>query len=173
MARLFGEHDRLKFVVDGMLGSLARWLRMMGHNVEYSNNMDDAELLMLAKNENRVLLTRDFQLYQQATAKGTDVFYVEGQREEERLAEVAGRYGVKLEIDMTVSRCPKCNTRVEQIPKEDVKGKVEESTYRYYAEFWQCPKCGQIYWQGAHWTKIREMFDAAENNLKSVKEKGA
>ena len=59
----------MKFVVDGMLGKLARWLRMMGHDVEYSNSMDDSELLTIARKEQRILLTRDFELYQQCHRK--------------------------------------------------------------------------------------------------------
>jgi uncharacterized protein with PIN domain len=161
----------LKFVVDGMLGKLARWLRMLGHNVKYSNSMDDSQLLVLAKNEHRTLLTRDFELYQRAVAKGFDAFYVEGGTEEERLAEVARRYGIKLEIDMSVSRCPKCNTTVRQISKEEVRGRVEESTFRYYDGFWECPKCRQVYWRGAHWTRIRKTLEAAESDLGSVERK--
>lgn len=161
----------MKFVVDGMLGKLARWLRMLGHNVKYSNSMDDSQLLVLAKNEHRTLLTRDFELYQRAVARGFDAFYVEGGTEEERLAEVARRYGIKLEIDMSVSRCPKCNTTVRQISKEEVRGRVEESTFRYCAEFWECPKCRQVYWRGAHWTRIRKTLEAAESDLGSVERK--
>jgi uncharacterized protein with PIN domain len=163
----------LKFVIDGMLGKLARWLRMMGHNVKYSTNMDDFQLLALAKNEHRTLLTRDFELYQHAIAKGLDAFYVEGGTEEERLAELARRYGFRLEIDMSVSRCPKCNTTVQRIPKEEAMGAVEESTFRYYNEFWECPKCHKVYWQGAHWTRIRKTLEAAESQLESVERKGA
>lgn len=163
----------MKFVVDGMLGKLARWLRMMGHNVKYSNSMDDAQLLALAKNEHRALLTRDFELYQRAIVKMFDAFYVEGGTEEERLVELARRYGIRLEIDMSVSRCPKCNTSVKQRSKEEVRGRVEESTFRYYNEFWECPRCGQVYWQGAHWTRIRKTLEAAESSLESVERKGA
>ncbi len=161
----------MKFVVDGMLGKLARWLRMLGHNVKYSNSMDDSQLLVLAKNEHRTLLTRDFELYQHAVARGFDAFYVEGGTEEERLAEVARRYGIRLEIDMSVSRCPKCNTTVRQISKEEVRGRVEESTFGYYDEFWECPKCRQVYWRGAHWTRIRKTLEAAESDLGSVERK--
>lgn len=161
----------MKFVVDGMLGKLARWLRMLGHNVKYSNSMDDSQLLVLAKNEHRTLLTRDFELYQRAVARGFDAFYVEGGTEEERLAEVARRYGIRLEIDMSVSRCPKCNTTVRQISKEEVRGRVEESTFGYYDEFWECPKCRQVYWRGAHWTRIRKTLEAAESDLGSVERK--
>jgi uncharacterized protein with PIN domain len=53
-----------------MLGKLTRWLRMLGHNVKYSNKLDDAQLIAIAKKERRVLLTRDLELFQQATAKG-------------------------------------------------------------------------------------------------------
>jgi uncharacterized protein with PIN domain len=144
---------------------------MLGHNVKYSNSMDDSQLLVLAKNEHRTLLTRDSELYQHAVARGFDAFYVEGGTEEERLAEVARRYGIRLEIDMSVSRCPKCNTTVRQISKEEVRGRVEESTFGYYDEFWECPKCRQVYWRGAHWTRIRKTLEAAESDLGSVERK--
>ena len=171
--RSSGEHDALKFVVDGMLGKLVRWLRMMGHNVKYSINMDDSQLLALARNENRTLLTRDFELYQRAITKGLDAFYTSGGTEEERLAELARRFGIRLEIDMTLSRCPKCNATVRSIQKEKARGKVEESTFRCCNEFWECPKCHQVYWQGAHWTRIRNTLDAAESKRVSAERKDA
>jgi uncharacterized protein with PIN domain len=86
-----------------MLGKLARWLRMIGHDAKYSNKMDDTELLEIAKTEGRVLLTRDFALYQQATAKNIPTYYVEGTTEPQRLAELANRFDLPLEIDC---RCP-------------------------------------------------------------------
>lgn len=63
-ARFFGESKFLKFIADGMLGKLTRWLRMLGQDVEYSNNMEDSQLLTIAKEDDRTLLTRDFELYQ-------------------------------------------------------------------------------------------------------------
>jgi uncharacterized protein with PIN domain len=149
-----------------MLGKLTRWLRMLGHNVKYSNRLNDAQLIEIAKKERRILLTRDLELYQQATAKGVDAFYLNGVTEEERLAEMAKRFNIKLDIDMTTSRCPKCNARVKPVSKDNVKDKVEKSTFNYYSDFWECPKCGQVYWQGAHWTRIRKTLEAAKENLK-------
>lgn len=146
---------------------------MMGHDVEYSNSMDDSELLTIAQKEQRILLTRDFQLYQQANAKEIDAFYVQGQTEKERLSELAARFGVKLEIDMATSRCPKCNTQVKPVSKEEVAGRVEKSTFEHYTEFWECPKCGQVYWQGAHWTQIRETLKTAGTSLQKPKKGSA
>ncbi len=142
---------------------------MMGHDVEYSNSMDDSELLTIAKKQQRILLTRDFELYQRAVAKEVDAFYVQGQTEEQRLAELAKRFGISLEIDMATSRCPKCNTQVKPASKEEVASRVEKSTFEHYTEFWECPKCGQVYWQGAHWTKIRETLKTAEQSLQKQK----
>ncbi|MGB9713418.1 MAG: Mut7-C RNAse domain-containing protein [Candidatus Bathyarchaeales archaeon] len=156
----------MKFIADGMLGKLTRWLRMLGHNVKYSNKLDDAQLIAIAKKERRILLTRDLELYQQATAKGVDTFYLNGVTEEERLAELAKRFNIKLDIDMTTSRCPKCNAKVKPVSKDKVRDKVEKSTFNYYNDFWECPKCGQVYWQGAHWIRIRKTLELAKENLK-------
>lgn len=156
----------MKFIADGMLGKLTRWLRMLGHNVKYSNKLDDAQLTTIAKKERRVLLTRDLELYQQATAKGIDAFYMEGQTEAERLAELAKRLDIPLEIDMKRSRCPKCNAKIGLTPKEKVANKVEKSTFAHYEDFWECPKCGQVYWQGAHWKRIRKTLEEAKEKLK-------
>jgi len=161
-----GRATALKFIVDGMLGKLTRWLRMLGHNVKYSNKLDDAQLIAIARKEKRILLTRDLELYQQATAKGVQAFYIDGKTEAERLAQLAKKFGISLDINMAVSRCPKCNTQVKPTSKENVKDKVEETTYAYYNEFWQCPKCGQIYWQGAHWTRIRKTLETAKELAK-------
>jgi hypothetical protein len=155
-----------------MLGKLARWLRMMGHDVEYSNCMDDSELLAIAKRDHRILLTRDFDLYQHGVGK-VDAFYVEGQTERERLGELAARFDIRLEIDMATSRCPKCNSPVKPVSKREVAGRVEKNTFEHYAEFWECPRCGQVYWQGAHWIKIRETLKTAGQNLREQKKKKA
>ena len=152
----------MKFIADGMLGKLTRWLRMLGQDVQYSNKLDDAELIVMAKKERRILLTRDVELYQRAVARGVDAFYIEGRTEAAKLAELAKRFDVPLEIDLKRSRCPRCNTKIQPTPKEKLAGKVEKNTFIYYDEFWKCPKCGHIYWQGAHWGRIRATLEEAK-----------
>ena len=90
----------------------------MGHDVKYSNKLDDAALVAAAKKERRILLTRDFELYKQAAAKGIDAFYVEGETGEEKLADIAKRFNIDLKVDMATSRCPKCNSKVKPISKD-------------------------------------------------------
>lgn len=154
----------MKFLADGMLGKLARWLRMLGFDVKYSNMLEDNELSAIAKEEKRILLTKDLELYKRATAKGVKAFYVTGETGQARLSELAKRFGISLVIDMNKSRCPKCNTKLQVTLKEKLSGRVEENTCAHYSDFWRCPRCGQIYWQGAHWKNIN-------STLKTVKEK--
>ena len=158
----------MRFIADGMLGKLTRWLRMLGYDVEYSNKLDDAGLIAASKKKGRVLLTRDLELYKQAIAKGIDAFYSEGETGEEKLAVLAKRFGIRLTIDMATSRCPKCNSKVKPISKTKVAEAVGKSTLAHYEEFWKCQKCGQIYWQGAHWKGIRRKLQEARGNLNAT-----
>jgi len=155
----------LKFLTDGMLGKLTRWLRMLGHDVVYTGSMDDKELIQKAKKESRILLTRDLELYQQATAKGVEAFLIESPNQTANLANLARRFKFKLEIDVKVSRCPKCNSQIQAISKANVADKVPETTSSNYDEFWQCQGCGQIYWRGAHWKRIDKTLEAARKAL--------
>ncbi|HVP41555.1 MAG TPA: Mut7-C RNAse domain-containing protein [Candidatus Krumholzibacteriaceae bacterium] len=162
----------MKFITDGMLGKLTRWLRLLGFDVEYANDMEDKKLMTIAKKEKRILLTRDLELFQQANAHSVDAFLVEGRTEAERLACMAKKYKFPLEIDITVSRCPKCNAQIKPVDKDSVADKVEKATFTYYNEFWQCPNCAQIYWQGAHWKRIANTLDEAKKTLDSISQCG-
>jgi len=155
----------LKFLTDGMLGKLTRWLRMLGQDVEYSRSLDDKQLMETAKKESRVLLTRDLKLYQQAMTQGVNAVLVEAPTGPEKLADLARRFSFNLEIDVTVSRCPKCNTKIRPTSKDMVIDKVPKTTSTYYNEFWECPSCGQVYWQGAHWKRIEKTLREAKEAL--------
>jgi uncharacterized protein with PIN domain len=152
----------VKFLADSMLGKLARWLRMLGHDVTYNVTLNDSELLQLAKKEKRVLLTKDLELYKRAVSRGVDTFYVEGATESQRLAEIAKRYSLALVIDMDKANCPVCNAKLEQTPKAKLTSELEKNTFTYYDKFWKCPNCGQIYWQGAHWKQISNTLNEAQ-----------
>jgi uncharacterized protein with PIN domain len=161
----------VNFLADGMFGKLARWLRMLGHDVIYSVEFDDPELLELAKRQKRVLLTKDLELYKRTIGKGMDAYYVEGKTEPEQLAEIAKRYGLLLMVDMDKSHCPLCNTPLKLTPKEQLQAGLKKNTFTYYDKFWKCTNCSQIYWQGAHWTQINNKLKQAQIKLQKLEEK--
>ncbi len=157
----------MKFLTDGMLGKLTRWLRMLGHDVEYSGSMADEALIQKAKKTSRILLTRDLQLFQRAIARGVEAFLIEGTEGAENLASLAKRFKFKLDVDLKTSRCPKCNTQIMPINKDTVIDRIPETTSAYYNEFWECPNCKQVYWQGAHWKRIEKTLRKARKALET------
>ena len=49
----------MKFIADEMLGKLAKWLRFLGYDTLYAEKISDAEIMLIAENEDRIILTRD------------------------------------------------------------------------------------------------------------------
>ena len=152
-----------------MLGKLTRWLRILGHDVEYTGSMDDKELMHKAKKEDRVLLTRDVELYKQAIAKGAEAFLIEDPNQTANLASLAKRFKIKLEVNVKISRCPKCNGTIRTVSKTEIADKIPLTTSSNYSEFWQCQQCAQVYWRGAHWNRIEKTLDEARKALAAHK----
>ena len=143
-----------------MLGTLAKWLRIYGFDTFFVNSeMDDAKLLEITKKENRILITRDKNLIQSARRENIKTIEVKTTDINEQISTILG----DTEIDKTkvLSRCILCNTKVDEIKKEDVKGKVPERVFNNNEKFWFCKKCNKIYWKGSHYEKMFEKI----NNL--------
>ncbi|MHA1584385.1 MAG: Mut7-C RNAse domain-containing protein [Promethearchaeota archaeon] len=58
-------------------------------------------------------------------------------------------------------RCSNCNSTLKEIPKNEVKLKVNSGTFDHFDYFLQCknPECGKIYWFGIHWAQILEKLE--------------
>lgn len=153
----------MRFITDGMLGKLTRWLRILGHDVEYLIDLNDNELIEVAIESSRILLTKDRGLYKRARTMGVNAFCVEGNTGAQRLAELSRRFNVMLTVDVTNSLCPTCNKRLLKATKKEVAYRVEKKTLAHYNFFLRCPECGRIYWIGAHWKRIYgTLFEATE-----------
>ncbi len=139
---------------------------MLGHDVKYFPSADDNKLIEIAKKEKRILLTRDKELVQRATKLGVESVLVEATEEADKLAFLAKHFGLKLEIDLRSSRCPKCNAKLNVVAKDEVVDEIPEATSRYYSEFWKCMGCRKVYWQGAHWNKIEKTLEKAQSRLR-------
>ncbi len=148
-----------KFLIDGMLGSLNRWLRICGFETKYIQNAPDRELLETAESEGRVLLTRDRLLFRKALRAGQMAFLVEGGGDAEKLASVARGFGLDLGVEM--SRCAECGGMLRAVSREGVRDRVPSGTYEAYDEFWVCGSCGKVYWRGSHWGNIVDTVSEA------------
>lgn len=136
-----------RFVVDTMLGRLARWLRAMGYDTVYLGPAHDHRLLQLAFSEDRLLLTRDAKLARLAGPRGR---LVRGEPMDRQLAEVVEDLALAPPDQGWLSRCLDCNTLLEPRVKETLQGVVPEYVFANHTEFVGCPGCGKIYWPGTH-----------------------
>jgi uncharacterized protein with PIN domain len=148
-----------------MLGKLTRWLRILGQDVTYYRSEDDQKLLDLAKSNKRILLTRDHKLVKQAINNGVKVSYVEKNDKVDIISDLAKLFGFNLQIDLNVSRCPKCNELLRSVLKNAVLEEIPELTAIHNDTFWKCMRCGKVYWHGAHWKGIIETLEKAKRKL--------
>lgn len=148
-----------RFLVDGMLGSLARWLRICGYDTEYRRDTKDEKLIEEANVSGRILLTKDLQLSIMAGKRDAESILVKGSSDYEELGCVALKLG--LELNASDSRCPQCNNQIKKIKKEEVRDKVPLNSYNAFEAFWICEKCDAIYWKGSHWNNIKSTINMA------------
>ncbi len=163
--------EEKRFIADAMLGSLARWLRIMGYDVLYSRSYTDGQILSIAERTGRIILTRDRGLYSRARRRGLRAVYISTDRIEERLAELILKAGVRMRLDPSRSRCPECNAPLVPVrDKEKVRDRVPPGALKTYDVFYVCPRCGRVYWEGGHWNNIRRIAREAEELAEKIRE---
>jgi len=157
----------MQFVADAMLGKLARWLRMMGYDTLCAADMpvDDDDLLNIAVDESRILLTRDRELYERAKAMDIPAVYLEGKEIVDQLVQLVRELDLKLSESPSTLICPSCNGRLVEVSKREVVGRVPGTVLDTHDRFWICQSCGQVYWEGNHWKKIRETVRRVRERL--------
>ncbi len=140
-----------KFVVDCMLGTLARWLRLLGFDTLYFQNADDEFLVNLARAENRILITRDKGiLYPNSIVLDLEPLT-------NQIARIMNLLGVnKVVLNPLLSRCPHCNSKIKAVSPTSVVDIVPEKVASNFDEFFACsnPSCKQVYWKGSHWKNM-------------------
>ncbi|MGZ4505902.1 MAG: Mut7-C RNAse domain-containing protein [Blastococcus sp.] len=144
------------FLLDVGLGALARRLRLLGLDAAWSADADDPDLVVRAREEDRVLLTQDRGLLKRRAL--TAGALVRGSRPDDQLGDVLDRFAPVL---APLTRCTACNGVLERVPKEAVADRLPEGTRRTYAEFSRCAACGQVYWAGAHARRINQLVAGA------------
>ena len=137
-----------KFVADDMVGKLAKWLRVLGHDTLYFRHVDDRRLLDVSIEQNRILLTRDTALAARNLARNcillTDDDYMK------QLIHVMKKLDLPVDRQKVFSRCLICNTRLDPVAKKDVENCVPEYVFKTEESFNKCRDCDRIYWGGTH-----------------------
>jgi len=145
-----------RFILDGHLGRLAAYLRMLGFDCLYQNNYADEELAETVQREGRILLSRDRRLLMRKAV--TYGYCLRSLDSLEQLSEVIRRFDLAKRI-VPFHRCLRCNHPLEPVAKEAVLDRLEPLTKLYFDEFQICPACKQIYWKGSHYEQMQGLIE--------------
>lgn len=146
------KRDRPRFLCDMMLGRLAKWLRLLGYDTKYFPLIDDSELIKIALEEQRILLTRDTLLLKRRPIKQgrIGVLFIESDRYVGQLRQVVNEF----DLEDGKALCNVCNTKLITAAKESVKKEIPPYVFKTQTEFKGCPVCGRIFWRATHWERI-------------------
>ena len=143
------------FIADAHLGGLARFLRMLGFDTLHDPAFQDADIRRLAREERRIVLTRDRELLKcREIGRGA---YVHAIRVEPQVAEVAARYRLA-ERARPFTLCLRCNLPLERVEKAAVAARLPERVLELQDRFTRCPGCERIYWPGTHYERMRSVL---------------
>lgn len=148
------------FIADAMLGSLAKWLRILGFDTLYFKVIDDNEIIKIAKQEQRVLLTRDTRLVKRK--KIDSYILIRSNDTVEQLKEVLKCLTLSSTFTLAyLSRCAECNGELSTAEKESVANDVPEYVFLNFNSFFRCSSCGKVYWEGSR----RKLIDEKIQNV--------
>jgi uncharacterized protein len=143
-----------RLAADRMLMRLARWMRLLGAEVLADASLTGAELLQIARADNRILVTRDKRL-----RTAPDVFFIESNSIRNQLREAVRRFGLDPHV-IALTRCSRCNTLLTPVARDLVSRRVPPYVFAAHDRFAECAGCGRIYWPETHPVRMHAMLDS-------------
>lgn len=141
-----------KFILDVHLGKLARYLRLLGFDTRYRNDYDDAEIIALARQERRIILTRDKGILRHGAV--THGYWLRTTEPRAQLREVVR--ALQLEDALRpFTRCLVCNALLERVEKHEVQDRLPPAVREGHEVFWRCSGCTKVYWRGSHYERMQ------------------
>lgn len=147
----------MRLLADSMLGSLGRWLRLLGYDAAIAGREPDWQIVRQARAEGRIILTRDREL---ARRQGVHTLLVVEDDLDAQLAQTMR--DLDLPPPQPGTRCLHCNTTLQPVNPADVTGDVPPYVLQTQETFRRCPVCQRVYWRGTHWYKIEERTAALQ-----------
>jgi len=151
-----------RFVLDVNLGKLAKRMRLLGFDSLYRNDYQDADIVIIAVNDRRIVLTRDRRLlYNKKIDHGYWLRSVDVEAQADEVLRRFDLYG----LVHPFSRCLICNGVLASVAKADIWERLEPKTRLYYQDFWQCTGCRKIYWRGSHMNNMLQRLPGLDSSL--------
>ncbi len=149
-----------KFIIDQNAGKLVKWLRLMGYDTIFFDGSEDSQMVKVALEENRVIITRDTHIVERRVAsKGRlRIVLLKTDEPEAQIKQVIS--SLKLGSRHPFSRCLECNHLLVEKTKDEIKELVPPYVYQTQNQYMQCPNCHRVYWRGTHWQAMVKRLEA-------------
>ena len=144
----------MTFIVDGMLGRLAKWLKILGFDALFMA-ADDDKILAAARRESRTLLTRDREFIRRAGRHPS--LLIESPSWPEQVRQVLSRFDLFGEA-RPFSQCLECNIPLESLSREAAVRIVPPHVLERSETFSLCPRCGRAFWAGTHQSEMERVI---------------
>ena len=144
-----------RFVVDIMLGKLAKWLRILGFDTQYAR-LKSQKQIEAYRSQGYILITRREKLRTQPR-----VYCLKADDPLEQLRDVVAQASITPRQVRPLQRCVLCNEQLQQTGQHEVFGKVPDYIFQTHTVFRQCPQCRRIYWPGSHPARMMQRLERA------------
>jgi uncharacterized protein with PIN domain/molybdopterin converting factor small subunit len=148
-----------RFICDVHLGRLCKYLRMLGWDTLYSNHYTPEEMIVLSRQEKRIILSRSYQLTRNKEV--TRFYWIRSADPLEQIKDMINKLDLSNRA-YPLTRCLNCNHKLVPVEKQEILHRLQALTAKYYSEFFNCPACDQIYWKGSH---FENMLDFINNSI--------
>lgn len=144
-----------KFICDVHLGRLAKYLRMLGWDTLYSNRYTPDYMIDLSLQENRIILTRNYELTRHK--KVIHAYWIWSPEPLEQIKDVIGKFDLSGQ-SAPLTRCLNCNHLLAPVKKQEILSRLQVRTAKCFNEFFICPSCDQIFWKGSHYENMLDFI---------------
>jgi uncharacterized protein with PIN domain len=147
------------FLADAMLGRLARWLRVVGiDTLQLPTDAPDVALVARARDDGRVLLTRDRHLLRELRPHRE--LAIRSQVPLVQLGEVVRAFALPRPEEL-MTRCLLDNTPLVAMTAAEIIAQVPPRSRDLAGPMRRCPTCGRAYWRGSHVRRMEAALEAA------------
>lgn len=144
------------FIVDAMLGKIARKLRIFGFDTIYDPDIDDMDILNSSKYHGRIVLTNDRALFRRCKKIGRGSILLDKRTELENLVTIFRSLDIEsISPQKLPHLCTSCNGILDTIiDKKLIKNQIPDRLFYSKNIFYKCSQCNKIYWIGTHMERI-------------------